>query len=1141
MGWFCLIITGVGLAIGIGAFFFSRFYALERRLQTQENRIKTLEDNLRDLRVQPVVEMSSECVEGLPPVLEPLPEIPKEARAETMEPPRGQPTIPEVAATSQVMESALPKDLPTLPKLNPLSEPEEIEMPALDNPPIVEPELESLEETYKHDHYIGVKGNGGWEMKLGTVWLVRVGVLAFLVFLVLLGQHGYKQVDVNIRPYLNASMLYLASFVLMAVGLFLHRRFRKLEDYSEVLTGGGMAAVYFSTFALYRVKNKEILGLIDNPLLAGILLGAWAIFIIIFATRKRSEIMAMFALAGAYFASYMPLIYDSSGDNIWFTFASNIMLAVAATFFVIKNRWANLSFLALVSSYFGLGYWRFVHPAGIESSFEQDALFIGVYWIIFTTAGFLSRHEQIIPAKRATFINLNNGAFFALMTITLLMQASLREQYWMLPMIFAPVLFGLFVLAKKTLPEEKLFAETLLVKASVVLTLSLMTLNPVEQHRALLLAAECITILYFGLRTGNRLLQYASATIALVGTAFVGFAIVKTVGKLHGGFYPDTLVLGLFFGLLILAGGWVAKNWEGERKPTDSLRILPDYLAIIGLGAGLFTCFAVTAKDYTATTAFGLAAFGLLALASRPLMRVTAVTIFGEIYIFSGLILWLPLGFSQDPITIETWNPFVMLAIFALAQQWHQRFASTEEEPAPFISTICQGACVIGLGLIATAWTLQLLTFETTHMSVAAVILGLMFAAYSYGLRSDQIFTLGQFFLIGAPVLCVIQTIPNTPTITWQWSLLPLLAALGDGFVLERAKESLTGRLVMPVVSFGILGGAAQVAGLMAGLMVTLEFVPLAYQLWVLPLIGIVLSTFCLGARLLPGLISAQGFMLTAATLSLLSIIKISERGTVLFFTSSVPDANGLSTLLPALGLLGMSHFALHTRDLINETERALRQLTNGGTSLYFYLGWGLSMVWAFQFINGQFIFLIFNVIAILHAALYHRRERIERAITGGGFLLVGFISFWMHAMMHWGDPRPLDIAPLALLLGAQWLTRKKIPEEKFFNSSHIAIIILMNLSLWQWVIRMWPGDSSVISWGTLAFVLIGLGLWAKERTHRIFGLIVLLAAMANLTLLASRKLDGMAELLTYLGMSVILILLGLLYIKFQEKLKEYL
>ena len=374
LGWFCLVTTGVGLTVGVGAFLYNRFYSLERRLQDQENRVKNLEDRLRDLRIQPVAETPPESTVELPPVIEPLPEIPKEAKPETMGPWRPSAT-PEVAAA---------EGLPTLPELDPMpemaleSEVDKIELPVLDSPPIPEPEPEPVDETFTEE----AKGSGGWEMKLGTVWLVRVGVLAFLVFLVLLGQYGYKQVDANIRPWLNMSLLYLFSFGLMMVGLFLHKRFEKLKDYSEVLTGGGMAAVYFSTFALYAVEDTKILGLIKNPLLAGLLLGAWAVFIIIFATHKRSEIMAMFALAGAYFASYMPLIYDSSGVNIWFTFASNIMLAVAATFFVIKNRWANLSFLALLTTYAGFAYWRFKHPVDSPSDYWQDAIFLGVYWIV---------------------------------------------------------------------------------------------------------------------------------------------------------------------------------------------------------------------------------------------------------------------------------------------------------------------------------------------------------------------------------------------------------------------------------------------------------------------------------------------------------------------------------------------------------------------------------------------------------------------------------------------------------------------------------------------------------------------------------------------------------------------------------------
>ena len=87
----------------------------------------------------------------------------------------------------------------------------------------------------------------------------------------------------------------------------------------------------------------------------------------------------------------------------------------------------------------------------------------------------------------------------------------------------------------------------------------------------------------------------------------------------------------------------------------------------------------------------------------------------------------------------------------------------------------------------------------------------------------------------------------------------------------------------------------------------------------------------------------------------------------------------------------------------------------------------------------------------------------------------------------------------------------------------------------------MFPGDEGVFSWGVLAFVLIGLGLLVMERAHRLFGLLVLLVSIANLTLLAWKIDNSTTRILTYMGMGVILILLGALYTKYQEKLKEYL
>jgi hypothetical protein len=226
---------------------------------------------------------------------------------------------------------------------------------------------------------------------------------------------------------------------------------------------------------------------------------------------------------------------------------------------------------------------------------------------------------------------------------------------------------------------------------------------------------------------------------------------------------------------------------------------------------------------------------------------------------------------------------------------------------------------------------------------------------------------------------------------------------------------------------------------------------------------------------------------------------------------------------------------------LIEENARALKTFALAGTGLYFYYGWALAMLWAFKFVSADYIFLLFTVVAITHTVLHGRRARLDRALVAGGFLIAAFMNFWGHAVMHWGEPRPLDIAALALLLGAQWLVRQRDTEKNISNGFHVAAILLINLSLWQWIHRIAPERWEVGLWGLLAFVLIGLGLLARERAHRLFGLLVLLASIINLTLLAFRNHQVGTRILTFMGMGLILIVLGFLYNKYQDKLKEYL
>ncbi len=237
-------------------------------------------------------------------------------------------------------------NLPEIPEL----QPEPVTAQAADEPPVIKHATAPLPEPASTpDTAPASSESNSFELQVGKVWFVRIGVGLVLTGLVFLAKMGYQNITEDIRPYLNAALLYLISFSMMGAGLFLHRRFEALKNYSEVLTGGGMAAVYFSTYALYFVK-APVLRLINSPTIASLLLAAWAVFIIWFATSKASEVIAMFAVAGAYYASYVPLVHAPEDSNIWFIFGSNMALAITATVFVIRNRWANLSFLALITT-----------------------------------------------------------------------------------------------------------------------------------------------------------------------------------------------------------------------------------------------------------------------------------------------------------------------------------------------------------------------------------------------------------------------------------------------------------------------------------------------------------------------------------------------------------------------------------------------------------------------------------------------------------------------------------------------------------------------------------------------------------------------------------------------------------------------
>src|SRR5438132_1649423 len=128
-----------------------------------------------------------------------------------------------------------------------------------------------------------------FEMRLGTHWVPRIGIVMVLTGLVFFGNYAHQHFIVRLGPAGKVLLLYLASGSLLVAGAWWQRKAAKesLRNYAQVLFAGGLAAVYFTTYAAYHIETLRV---IQSPLLDGALLLVCAATMAWTADRKKSEV-----------------------------------------------------------------------------------------------------------------------------------------------------------------------------------------------------------------------------------------------------------------------------------------------------------------------------------------------------------------------------------------------------------------------------------------------------------------------------------------------------------------------------------------------------------------------------------------------------------------------------------------------------------------------------------------------------------------------------------------------------------------------------------------------------------------------------------------------------------------------------------
>ncbi len=564
------------------------------------------------------------------------------------------------------------------------------------------------------------------EMKLGTYWFVRIGVMLVLTALGFLAYHTKGFGFIELPRGAKVSLFYLLSAAMGGVGFWLQRTKEQLKNYGQVLLAGGFAGVYFTTYAAHVIGPVKI---IDNATFALLLLFAWGGFMVWFADRLKSETIALFATGASYYATYVPLIHaDGTGGVSWVILFSNLVLAVAAVVFMLRNRWLKMPVLSLSASYAGFLLWRLRVD---EPSLTIAVSFAVSLWVVYTAAVFLSRSGAFSDRQRAAFLTANNAAMFGLLTADVLKYH--EPKFWILPMVVGVALLGCAVAAARWLEDQSLSRKSYLTQGLVLVTLGLMTMDMVDSIQAPILAAESVVLLFMAIRRDNFIIQIGALIVSAIA---VIYALID-IGTGSADYWLGGLSVMVF---LLFNARLCHARIESALEPV--LRPRVSYLTGLGLVAGL-AAFLVRADEIASLqdwVAAILMAATALFTGSVYRLKIREFLLLGQVPGAIGLLYALGLAESAGGFS---WPLCCALALaLGQAHWWRwQRDQFTDCCPngplAKRLPMIIEAALSGGFVLSLLVWLHEGVELDHTWLWAGAII--------SVGMTVYAVFTRARF------------------------------------------------------------------------------------------------------------------------------------------------------------------------------------------------------------------------------------------------------------------------------------------------------------------------------------------------------------------------------------------------------------
>ena len=957
----------------------------------------------------------------------------------------------------------------------------------------------------------------GIELKLGTYWLVRIGVLMVLTGFVFLAKHFLTSDEV--AAGLKVSSLYLLSGALLGAGSWIGKTREKMRNYGDVLSAGGFAAVYFTTFGAHRVPG---LAIISSPVLAGILLLFWAGVMVYVADRKRSQTLAGMGVLLAY---YTLLIDESS----LFSLFSLLILSGVAIVFLIRNRWMIIGSLSLAGTYVAFAYWRFSEHLLLvgnvdssPSSFWPSYGFLICYWATFTAAAFLP--DNLPEKKRSLLAGLNNTAFLVLFGLG--MGHHYPDQFWLFSLVAGVVFLALSEVADRRLGRGTTLGTLYLAKGLGLITLAVF-LKLSGFSLSILIAAESCVLLVVASHRRSMVLEvsaYLSAGLAVLYTV-----VSETSGPERVWFveFTDGIPAVAGFGQLIFlgVGAWWLRN-RGEAIAPE-VRLEPRCSILLGLGVLAFLCGAHDdiPEDWRPLVFVGLGAVAAVLGTWRRFKLVELAVVGQGFSVIGGIIILGQLaGPGGAPLLQSIPVLFLFLGLLHWSVDGRGPLAGKEgrgffEWPFALLFVICLLPLVAQhAGFLEGVW----------HYLPGSFALLLLL--YGYRMRIPALAILSQGYHLFAAVEIAVG---GTGQGSWLLALVPLVLLLCNIVVADLLFRSAEPDRRSQNTLDGIATGLCLLRILALYFFTDFVFGHLP-EIWQAP-------TFSLAALILHTLAIRHkdiqrftfGLILLGASAAL---VLLRDRA-----TGQEPWLLALVPLVLLLCNIVVADLFFRSADPESRSQKTLDRIATG-LCLLRILALLLFANFTFRHLPEIWQAPIFSLAALILHTLAIRHKNIQRFTFG--LILLGASAALVLLRDAWGSNPAWQTYLTALVpLVVQQLTRRKGGLAAEHLIYHLALstssIGLIWLVLSLEVDAIGQGFYLTASWTLLGALVFAAGWFLRERIYRLMSLALITAALARLLVMEVWTLESIGRIITFILIGVVLLSVGFVYTRHQDKLRR--